>query len=57
MNNILKRIKCFFTGGHKYSDENLRSELNRDEDKIILSNWCVNCGKKYWVEIDINKII
>jgi hypothetical protein len=42
---MMKAFMCFLTGGHKYADENIKSELIPDDTKhIILSNECVKCG-------------
>lgn len=41
----MRAFMCFLTGGHKYADENLKSELIPDDTRhIILSNACVKCG-------------
>ena len=39
----MKRLCCFLTGGHEYSDENLCCKVIGDE--IIYTNVCVKCGK------------
>lgn len=41
----MNRLVCFLTGGHKYADKNIKSELIPDDTRhIILSNECVKCG-------------
>lgn len=39
----LKRIKCFLTGGHRYSDSNL--QVIHDTTGYHFVNHCVKCGK------------
>lgn len=41
----LKRIKCFLTGGHRYSDSNL--QVIHDTTGYHFVNHCVKCGKVY----------
>lgn len=39
----LRRIKCFLTGGHRYSDSNL--QVIHDTTGYHFVNHCVKCGK------------
>ena len=41
----MNRLMCFLTGGHKYFDTNIRTEISPDDfNTIILTNPCVKCG-------------
>lgn len=42
----MNKLLCFLTGGHKYADKNIKTELIPDDTKhVILSNECVKCGE------------
>lgn len=41
----MKRLRCFLTGGHRYSDINLCVRVAGDE--IVYTNVCVKCGKMF----------
>ena len=41
----MNRIMCFLTGGHRYSDANIRTQHMPDDFDIIeLTNPCIKCG-------------
>lgn len=41
----MNRLMCFLTGGHRYADKNIKTELIPDDTRrIILSNECIKCG-------------
>lgn len=41
----MNRLMCFLTGGHKYSDANIRTQTMPDDFNIVeLTNPCVKCG-------------
>ena len=41
----MNRLMCFLTGGHRYSDANIRTQTMPDDFDIIeLTNPCVKCG-------------
>ena len=41
----MNKIMCFLTGGHRYSDANIRTQTMPDDFDIIeLINPCVKCG-------------
>ncbi len=42
----MNRLMCFLTGGHRYSDANIRTQTAPDDfDIVILTNPCVKCGE------------
>lgn len=48
-------LMCFLTGGHKYADENIESELIPDDTRhIILLNACVKCGQVAEFVMDVD---
>jgi len=49
MAKLLRSMKCFFTGGHEYSDENLRVMTDEPHDVASFTNYCTKCGKSYEV--------
>lgn len=51
----MKRLRCFLTGGHRYSDINLCGRVVGNE--IVYTNICVKCGKKYEVRLPKSAII
>lgn len=41
----MNRLMCFLTGGHKYSDANIKAQTMPDDFNIVeLTNPCVKCG-------------
>ena len=41
----MNRFMCFLTGGHKYSDANIRTQTMPDDFNIIeITNPCIKCG-------------
>ncbi len=51
----MQRLLCFLTGGHRYADKNIKSELIPDDTKhIILSNECVKCGTRTEFIMDVD---
>jgi hypothetical protein len=49
---------CFLTGGHRYSDANIKTETAPDDFNIvILTNPCVKCGELSVFYMDVGKQI
>lgn len=51
----MNKLKCFLTGGHRYSDANTISVTNEGEDVYVFYNYCLKCGKPYTVKVDISR--
>lgn len=51
----MKRLRCFFTGGHRYSDVTSRCRVVGDE--IVYTYICVKCGKAFEVRVPKSAII
>lgn len=43
----MNKLFCKITGGHRYSDSNLRVEENIKNKTYCFSNWCTKCGEFY----------
>lgn len=54
----MKRFLCWLTGGHKYRDENIKSELVPDDVRqVILSNECIKCGEPTFFIMNVDRKI
>lgn len=54
----MNRLMCFLTGGHKYSDKNIRTQTMPDDFKIVeITNPCVKCGTSSVLYMNVNKQI
>jgi len=54
----MNRIMCFLTGGHKYSDTNIRTQTMPDDFNIVeLTNPCVKCGSLSVFYMNVQKQI
>lgn len=53
----MNKFFCWFTGGHKYADSNLKSERSPDSNEIWLYNRCIKCGALSVFLLDIDRII
>lgn len=42
---LWNRVKCFFTGGHRYADKNLSMSKDKFGIQCTFTNNCVKCGK------------
>lgn len=51
----MNELRCFLTGGHKYSGMNLRCEVIGNE--VIYKNLCLKCRKMYEVRLPKSAII
>ena len=51
----MKRLLCFLTGGHRYSDIKLRCRVVGSE--IVYKNLCVKCGKMFETRLPKSAII
>ena len=41
----MNSFMCFLTGGHKYFDKNIKTQIMPDDFNIVeLTNPCVKCG-------------
>lgn len=54
---MMNSFFCRLTGGHKYADTNLKTELSPDSNKVWLSNHCIKCGTRYFCLMDTDHII
>ncbi|MBE6685757.1 MAG: hypothetical protein E7591_00820 [Ruminococcaceae bacterium] len=40
----MNRLMCFLTGGHKYSDANIKTQTMPDDSNIVeITNPCIKC--------------
>ena len=54
----MNKFMCFLTGGHKYSDANMKTETSPDDNNIVvLTNPCVKCGDLSVVYMNVGKCI
>ena len=54
----MNKFMCFLTGGHKYSDANMKTETAPDDNNIVvLTNPCVKCGDLLVVYMNVGKYI
>ena len=53
----MKRLWCWLTGGHRYSDANLESLYNPYTEQTVLSNRCVKCGKGIAITVDTHTLV
>ena len=53
----MNRIRCFFTGGHSYADENLQVLTDELNDLATFTNQCVKCGKAYEVQLPYSVVL
>ena len=54
----MNKIMCFLTGGHRYSDANIRTQTMPDDFNIIeITNHCVKCGAVSVFYMNVGKII
>lgn len=55
---MMNKFMCFLTGGHKYSDANMKTETSPDDNNIVvLTNPCVKCGGLSVVYMKVGKFI
>ena len=53
----MNRLKCFLSGGHRYSDANLISYKDERKGAYVFCNFCVKCGKPYLVFVDAKRLL
>lgn len=54
----MNKIMCFLTGGHRYSDVNIRTQTMPDDFNIVeISNHCIKCGEPSVFLMNVGKII
>lgn len=54
----MNRLMCFLTGGHKYSDKNIKTQTMPDDFNIVeLTNLCVKCGTLSVFHMNVKKQI
>lgn len=54
----MNRIMCFLTGGHRYSDANIRTQTMPDDFNIVeITNPCIKCGTLSVFQMNVGKII
>ena len=54
----MNRLMCLLTGGHKYSDANIRTQADPDDWGIVtITNHCVKCGGLSVFRMNAGKII
>ena len=54
----MNRLMCFLTGGHKYSDANIRTQTMPDDFNIIeITNHCTKCGEVSVYYMNVGKMI
>lgn len=53
----MNRLRCFFSGGHKYADENLRVIVDEPHDEATFTNTCVKCNKTYTVKLPYSVVL
>ena len=52
---MMNKLMCFLSGGHRYADKNLKTELIPDDIRhVIISNECVKCGNAFVFIMDVN---
>ena len=55
MLKILKRLRCFLTGGHKYAHKNIETHTHPYDSRwVLLSDKCIKCGKLYCVAVNVD---
>ena len=53
----MNRLFCWLTGGHRYAPMNLRTCKHPFTREIVVTDWCIKCGKRYRFSYDIDPII
>lgn len=54
----MNRLMCFLTGGHKYSDKNIKTQTMPDDFNIVeITNPCVKCGTLLVFHMNVKKQI
>lgn len=54
----MNRLMCFLTGGHKYYDKNIKTQIMPDDCNIVeLTNPCVKCGTLSVFHMNVKKQI
>ena len=54
----MNKIMCFLTGGHRYSDANIRTQTMPDDFNIVeITNPCIKCGTLSVFHMNVGKII
>lgn len=54
----MNRLMCFLTGGHKYFDKNIKTQIMPDDFNIVeLTNPCVKCGTLSVFRMNVKKQI
>ena len=55
---VMNRLMCFLTGGHKYYDKNIKTQIMPDDFNIVeLTNPCVKCGTLSVFRMNVKKQI
>ena len=52
----MKKILCKLTGGHRYSDENIRTYEDKVFREILVKNWCCKCGEERTYRIPFDRL-
>ena len=53
----LKKLWCFLTGGHAYSDLTLHAHYNEERMVYVFRNRCAKCGKPDRWEVPAEQIL
>lgn len=54
----MNRLFCFLTGGHRYSDANIKTQTMPDDFNIVeITNPCIKCGTLSVFYMNVGKII
>jgi hypothetical protein len=54
----MNRLLCFLTGGHRYSDANIKTQTMPDNFNIVeISNPCIKCGTLSVFYMNVGKMI
>ena len=52
----MNSFMCFLTGGHKYSDANIRTQTAPDDFNIVeITNPCIKCGMLSVFNMNVKK--
>ena len=53
----MKRLLCWFTGGHKYNPEAVDIHYERMNACVWVRNHCIKCGKPYTALIRVENMV
>ena len=54
----MNRLVCFLTGGHRYSDVNIRTQTMPDDFNIVeITHPCIKCGTLSAFYMNVGKMI